>query len=65
MALIIRSVKTCLLGLAVSSFPQCLCRSRSFSLSGCLGSHVSDSGESLHCFLVGVNSTYVIATTDL
>ena len=26
---------------------------------------VSDSGESLYCFLVGVNKSYVIATSDL
>ena len=24
-----------------------------------------DSGKSLHCFLVGVNTSYVIATSDL
>ena len=27
--------------------------------------HVFISGESLHCFLVGVNKSYVIATSDL
>ena len=34
-------------------------------LSCCLGTHVSDSGESLHCFLVAVSKSYVIATSDL
>ena len=37
--------------------------------AGCLfavaaGVHVFISGESLHCFLVGVNESYVIATSD-
>ena len=51
---------------AASSFRQCPCRSRSlFSLSCCLGTNASDSGESLHCFLVGVNKSHVIATSDL
>jgi len=27
--------------------------------------YASDSGESLHCFLVGANKSYVIATSDL
>ena len=27
--------------------------------------YVSDSGESLHCFLVGTNKSYVITTSDL
>ena len=27
--------------------------------------YASDSGESLHCFLVGANKNYVIATSDL
>ena len=26
--------------------------------------YASDSGEGLHCFLVGVNQSYVIATSD-
>ena len=53
-------------GPAMSSFSQCPCRSRSsFSVSCWLGTIVSDSGESLHCFLVGVNKSYVIATSDL
>ena len=53
-------------GPAASAFPQCPCRSRlSFSVSCCLGTSVSDSGESLHCFLVGVSKGYVIATSDL
>ena len=30
-----------------------------------MGSNASDSGESLHCFLFGVNKSYVIATSDL
>ena len=52
------------------SFPQCPCRSRlSFSVSCYLGTNVSDSWESLHCFLipfpVGVNKSYTIATSDL
>ena len=39
-------------------------------VSGCLfavvtGVHVFISGESLHCFLVGANKSYVIATSDL
>ena len=64
MAPIILSVKTCALG-----------QQRPFSPSvpaeaGCLfavaaGVHVFISGESLHCFLVGVNKSYVIATSDL
>ena len=38
--------------------------------AGCLfavaaGVHVFISGESLHCFLVGANKSYVIATSDL
>ena len=38
--------------------------------AGCLfavaaGVHVFISGDSLHCFLVGVNKSYVIATSDL
>ena len=57
-------VKTCALG-----------RQRPFSPSvpaevGCLFAvatcvHVFISGESLHCFLVGVNKSYVTATADL
>ena len=43
-------------GPTASFFLQCHCRSRSsFSLSCCLGTNASDSGESLHCFVVGVN----------
>ena len=30
-----------------------------------MGTKASDSGESLHCFLVGVKKSYVIATSDL
>ena len=30
-----------------------------------LSTSASDSGESLHCFLVGLNKSYVIATPDL
>ena len=30
-----------------------------------LGTNASDSGEILHCFLVGVNKSYIIATSDL
>ena len=53
-------------GPAASSFPQCPCRSRSpFSVSRYLGTNASDSEESLHCFLVGVNKSYVTATSDL
>ena len=64
-ALIIWSVKTCA-GPAMSSFPQCPCRSRSsVSVSCYLGTNASDSEESLHFFLVGVNKSYVIATADL
>ena len=56
------SVKTCTLGLGprVSSLPQRPCRSRSF-LSCSLRTPASDLGESLHCFLVGVRRSYVIA----
>ena len=51
---------------AASSLLQCPRRSRSsFSVSCCLGTNASDSGESLHCFLVGVNKSYAIATSDL
>ena len=40
-------------------FPQCSCRSRSsFSVSCYVGTNASDSGESLHCFLVGENTSY-------
>ena len=35
------------------------------SVSCYLGTDASDLGESLHCFLVGVNKNYVIATSDL
>ena len=38
---------------------------RLFSVSCCLDTNASDSGESLLCFLVGVNKSYVIATSDL
>ena len=66
MAVIILSVKNVRAGLAASSFPQCPCRSRSwFSVNCCLGTNASDSGESLHCFLVGVTESYVIASADL
>ena len=30
-----------------------------------VAAYASDSGESLHCFLVGANKSYVIATSDL
>ena len=30
-----------------------------------MGTNASDSGESVHCFLGGVNKSYVIATSDL
>ena len=43
-------------------FPQCPCRGRLFAVAA--GVHVFISGESLHCFLVGVNKSYVIATSD-
>ena len=49
---------------SVKTLSQCSYRSRLF-LSCCLGTHVFDSGGSLHCFLVGVNKSYVIATSDL
>ena len=49
------------LGPQVSSLRQCPCKSRSF-LSCSLCTLVSDLGESLHCFLVGVRRSYVIAT---
>ena len=50
--------------LASSSFPQCPCSSRS-SVIVRAAAYASDSGESLHCFLVGANKSYVIATSDL
>ena len=55
MALIIGSVKTCVLGL-----PRPLSLSVPAEAGHCfeLLTHVSDSGESLHCFLVGVNKSY-------
>ena len=34
-------------------------------LTACMGTNVSDSGASLHCSLVGVNKSYVMATSDL
>ena len=34
-----------------------------FAVAACV--HVFISGESLHCFLAGVNRSYVIATSDL
>ena len=45
-------------------FPQCPCSSRS-SVIVRAAAYASDSGESLHCFLVGANKRYVIATSDL
>ena len=63
MAPIIESVKTCALG------PP---RPLSPSVPAVAGhqlvraaAYASDSGESLHCFLVGANKSYVIATSDL
>ena len=50
--------------LEASSFPQCPCSSKS-SVTVRAAAYASDSGESLHCFLVGVNKSYVIATSDL
>ena len=49
-------------------FPQrpCCSTRSSFSFRCCLDTNASDSGESLiHCFLVGVNKSYVIATSDI
>ena len=40
------------------------CSSRS-SVIVRAAAYASDSGESLHCFLVGANKSYVIATSDL
>ena len=63
MALTYEVVKTCMLGPHASSLPQCPCRSGLFSAAAwapmCL-----ISGESLHGFLVGVNKSYIIATSD-
>ena len=47
-----------LLPLSVSAEAGCL-----FAVAA--GVHVFISGESLHCFLVGANKSYVIATSDL
>ena len=67
-ALIIRSVKTCTLGPPRPLSPSvpveagCLLVRAAAWAPVCLN---SDSGESLHCFLVDVNKSYVIATSDL
>ena len=41
------------------------CSSRSELVIVRAAACASDSGESLHCFLVGANKSYVIATSDL
>ena len=46
----------------INKLNQCPCSSRS---SVRAAAYASDSGESLHCFLVGVIKSYVIATSDL
>ena len=64
MAPIIKSVKTCALGQqrpfppSVPAEACCL-----FAVAACV--HVFISGESLHSFLVGVNKSYIISTSDL
>ena len=64
MAPIIYSVKTCAPGQqrpfcpSVPAEAGCL-----FAVAACV--HVFISGDSLHCFLVGVNKCYVIVTSDL
>ena len=67
MALIIWSANICALGPPRPLSPnvpaeagRCLVWAQCY-----LGTNASDSGESLHCFLVGVNKSYVIATADL
>ena len=56
---------------AASSFPQCPCSSRSSLVIVRAAAYASDSGESPtcldfgHCFLVGPNKSYVVATSDL
>ena len=61
MAPIIEGVKTCALAGSVPFPPVTMQRQVVCLLLGL----VFISGESLHCFLVGVNQSYVIAASDL
>ena len=64
MAPIIQSVKTCALGRQRPFSPSVPAEAgRLFAVATRV--HVFISGESLHCFLVGVNKSYVIATSAL
>ena len=58
-------VKTCALGPPRPLSPQCPCAAvgRS-SVIVRAAAYASDSREILHCFLVGANKSYVIATSD-
>ena len=58
-------VKTCALGLPRPLSPQCPCAAvgRS-SVIVRAAAYASDSREILHCFLVGADKSYVIATSD-
>ena len=64
MAPIIQSVKTCALG-QQRPFPPSVPAEAGRLFAVAARVHVFILGESLHCFLVGVNKSYVIATSAL
>ena len=64
MAPIIQSLKVCALGLQRPLSPNVPAEAGGlFAAAACV--YVFISGESLHCSLVDVNKSYVIATSDL
>ena len=65
MAPITYSVKTYVLGPPRPLFPNVPAVAGRQLVIVRAAAYVSDSGESLHCFLVGANKSYVIATSDL
>ena len=65
MAPIIQSVKTCALGPPRPLSPSVPAVAGRQLVIVPAAAYASDSGESLHCFLVGANKSYVIATSDL
>ena len=50
---------------AASSFPSVPAEAGRELVIVRAAAYASDSGESLHCFLVGANKSYVIAVSDL
>ena len=65
MAPIIWSVKTCVLGPPRPLSPSVPAVAGRQLVIVWAAAYASDSGESLHCFLVGANKSYVIAASDL